>query len=464
MSSQMDEVKAKNLEAKLSGKQIQGWEIGALIDHGKSAAVFSAKQGSAQAALKVFDDELVSSFGPEIQLKRIMREVSLVGKGHSNLVEIYGGGFDVTNSIYFLLMEYIEGENLSKTLKLVDVHDIPLILEQLASAARHLEALGFVHRDIKPANIVWDISKKRVKLLDLGVLGPIGATGSITDMNGTPFIGTLQYSSPEFLLRRENDTEESWRALTFYQLGAVLHDLIMRKPIFDEFSQPYARLVNAVQKEVPVLQSASVSAELIDLAKSCLLKSPELRLKVVSWKDFEDLSSPSSRSKAKERVSNRLVLAQVFTTGTISPLGAAISDKRIFLEVFGILRRAVGAIRADNALFPPAHIVNNFEKYEVCIRFKGADSIGIKKDLTIKVQLNIIDSVERVIELNGVCSIGVVESQEIPNMHVFFSGIIGDAAIQKVFADFVYDAFDMAQLANSELNASGKTGQYLIFE
>jgi eukaryotic-like serine/threonine-protein kinase len=460
----MDEVKAKNLAIKLKGKKIQGWEIGDLIDHGKSAAVFSTKKLSAQAALKVFDDELVTSFGASIQLKRIEREVSLVDKGHSNLVEIYGGGFDADASIYFLLMEFIEGENLSKTLNSVDTSDIPLILEQLASAARHLEGLGFVHRDVKPANIVWDSTKKRVKLLDLGVLGPIGATGSITDMNGTPFIGTLQYSSPEFLLRVETGTEESWRALTFYQLGAVLHDLIMRKPIFEEFAQPYARLVNAVQTEVPVLQSSSVEADLIELARACLLKSPEVRLKVVSWKSFQDLSSPSSKSKAKERVANRLAIAQATTTGKVSPLPIEISDRRIAIEVFSTLRHLIDAIRSDNSLFPPAHIVNNFKNYEVCIRLKGKDSIGLKGDFSIRILLKIVDAIERVVELGGICSIGMVDNETAPEAHIFFSGVIGSAAIQSVFEDFFYEALDKAQQISGELHDSGFVGQYLIFE
>jgi hypothetical protein len=68
-------------------------------------------------------------------------------------------------------------------------------------------------------------------VMDFGVIRPVGEPG-ITDGDQRPFIGTLQYSSPEFLFRTEADTPEGWRALTFYQLGAVLHDLIMRQRIF----------------------------------------------------------------------------------------------------------------------------------------------------------------------------------------------------------------------------------------
>jgi serine/threonine protein kinase len=70
---------------------------------------------------------------------------------------------------------------------------------------------------------------KRLVLLDLGVLRPI-AGSTLTDANGIQaFVGTLQYSSPEFLLRQEEESLDGWRSLTFYQIGGVLHDLIMRR-------------------------------------------------------------------------------------------------------------------------------------------------------------------------------------------------------------------------------------------
>jgi hypothetical protein len=76
-------------------------------------------------------------------------------------------------------------------------------------------------------------------LLDFGVLKPIGEVG-LTDVDGQRvFVGTLQYSSPEFLLRDEEDDAAGWRALSIYQVGAVLHDLIMRRSIFEEFVNPY---------------------------------------------------------------------------------------------------------------------------------------------------------------------------------------------------------------------------------
>ena len=79
------------------------------------------------------------------------------------------------------------------------------------------EADKLAHRDIKPANIVVLDNFSRLVLLDFGVLKPVGEVG-LTDVDEQRlFVGTLQYSSPEFLLRDEEDNEQGWRALSIYQ-------------------------------------------------------------------------------------------------------------------------------------------------------------------------------------------------------------------------------------------------------
>lgn len=86
----MDGAKAKDWEAKLRGQAIEGWTIDALIDHGKSAAVFKAVSKTGTAALKIFDDELIQRHGDQTQLERIHRELKLIGNHHPNMVSLLG--------------------------------------------------------------------------------------------------------------------------------------------------------------------------------------------------------------------------------------------------------------------------------------------------------------------------------------------------------------------------------------
>ena len=296
----MDTVKARDLETQLRGKSIEKWEIKRLIDYGKSAAVFEA---SDSVAIKIFDDDLIKRYGDETQLKRIDRELSLVGKPHPNLVSILSGGVDKITNNHYIVMEYVDGPNMKSCLGEIPMEIVPSLLGQLSEAARFLERQGFAHRDIKPANIILKERYTKLVLLDLGVLRP-SAGSDLTDADGIQsFVGTLQYSSPEFLLRTEEDSEEGWRALTFYQMGGVLHDLVMRKPLFAEFAEPYARLVNAVQHVTPEIQSSSVPAKLVNLARLCLIKDPKNRLRHVSWNSFqENFSEPAHCQLFKENV------------------------------------------------------------------------------------------------------------------------------------------------------------------
>ena len=80
-----------------------------------------------------------------------------------------------------------------------------------------------VHRDIKPENIVVTPSG-HIVLMDLGVLKLVG-TRSFTDDEHKQFVGTLRNAPPEFLFWDEHDTVDGWRAVNFYQIGAILHDL-----------------------------------------------------------------------------------------------------------------------------------------------------------------------------------------------------------------------------------------------
>ena len=285
--------RAQALFQELSGRSVGGWSIHDLIHHGKSAAVFRATKGGYDGALKVFDAELVAQYGELTQLTRIERELSLCGHNHDHLVQIYDGGKCPDTGYLFVAMQRIEGMPLSHALNLIPRDRIPRIIEEIASAARFLEERTIAHRDIKPDNIMYSTDSGKATLLDLGVIRPINSVSATTDDDTErPFIGTLQYSPPEFLLRVEEDSLRGWRSVTFYQLGAVLHDLIERRQLFFNQTSPYARLVNAIQLSQPSFHATNVPQELILLAQNCLVKNWQTRLGVVDWDKF-DLQSPS---------------------------------------------------------------------------------------------------------------------------------------------------------------------------
>jgi serine/threonine protein kinase len=303
----MDEYIANNITTALVGTTVGGWLVQKYVNHGKSAVIFLAEKGGDRAALKIFDPEIIQRYGRDAQLDRIKREQSLIRKTHPNLVRVFDGGED--GQYLFVAMEYFEGQNLADVLLKIPASEVRILISQIASAAKFLEDSSFAHRDIKPENIGLSPDMKSAKLLDLGVIRPFDLS-NITDQGDQHyFVGTLQYSPPELLFREEEQSIEGWRAVTYYQLGGVLHDLLMRRPLFENFKNPYARLVRAVEREIPRVDAPEVDADLRLLAQNCLAKNPRQRLETVNWEDFCRPRVTDPMDAARRRIAQHRVAA-----------------------------------------------------------------------------------------------------------------------------------------------------------
>jgi serine/threonine protein kinase len=216
-------------------------------------------------------------------------------------------------------MEYFAGWNLEECLQLIPPEEVRSLIAQVAAAAKFLEDCSFAHRDIKPANIGISPDRKQAKLLDLGVIRPLDLS-NITDAGAQHFfVGTLRYSPPELLFREEQQTLEGWRAITFYQLGAVLHDLLMRKQLFGDITEPYACLVRAVEREVPLVNCADGDSDLRLLAQNCLAKSPTQRLDTVKWSDFSQPRVADPMESARRKIAQHRVASAQATVESTRP-------------------------------------------------------------------------------------------------------------------------------------------------
>lgn len=442
----MDTVKAAELEKLLQGKSIGTWQVLSLKNHGKSAAVFKATDGKETVALKIFDDELIEKYGDKTQIKRIERELTLVGKSHPNMVRILDGGFDKITNNHFIVMEFLDGPNLKECLNQVPTDNIPILIEQLANCCQFLECMSLAHRDIKPENIVILDDFTRLVLLDFGVLRPVGEPG-LTDTDGIqPFVGTLQYSSPEFLLRKEEDTKQGWRALTFYQIGGVLHDLIMRKSLFSDQSQPYARLVNAVQFDTPTIQNTAVPSYLVETARAALIKDPHLRTSMINWDSFSAPKDQSaSLSAIKERVTNRTAIIQA----TPSALAERSGSIELLETVIASLKVQVRAVRsANSASIPPLNVTR--EGDALLVRFRRSAAQGLPEGLILKLDVRVLDADAGAVEVNATAAIGDSISGLTLKAVSVFRGLFTSDALSAATENCIYVSLDQAQQLDSK--------------
>jgi serine/threonine-protein kinase len=279
------------------------------VNAGGSAAVFKVETPAGIRAFKVFDPKFLEGESGPAERRRLDLQRKLIGHACPYLVEVYS--IEEAEGTAFVEMEFCPWPQLGTSLGQVPDEEVPSLICQLVAVVRFLEGLNIVHRDIKPENIHISPDFKTLKVLDLGVArvfeAPDSNDGGVTDHhNLRPFVATAQYSSPEYLFRLDEPTPRLWKGLNFYQVGAVLHDLIMKSALFqDEVNLGNRWLIaRAVLTKTPSFADAHPNrlAALKALAARCLVKDLETRLQIVDWSDFVMEGSQDPLAKLRGRL------------------------------------------------------------------------------------------------------------------------------------------------------------------
>jgi len=272
------------------------------------------------------------------------------------------------------------------------------------------------------------------------------------------FLGTLRYSPPEYLFRTEKQDKNGYRAVTFYQLGAVLYDLIMRERLFLAFSSPYARLVKAVETEVPKMQQADVPQDLIWLARNCLLKNPDLRLRFVKWEDFDEVSRPHEPLQAaRERVMRRFASSLESEIPT-SQSKSAWDIERAVNKIQQKLTESLKDICSGEKMFPRS-LTRELPQYtntpaaSVLLVFEPNDSLHIYRPLALLVTAAIVDVEPEIIDVSLRAVLGYddsIEGQQVlrsVKAISVFQGVLDESVLAIALEGAVFRAVDLAQAA-----------------
>lgn len=240
------------------------------IGRGGMGAVYQARQKKLDrhAALKILPPEIGRD--PDFT-QRFTREAQAMAKlNHANIVAIYD--FGQRDGLYYFLMEFVDGLNLSQVLKAGDIGpaEALAIVPQICDALQYAHDRGIVHRDIKPENILMN-KQGQVKIADFGLAklvglqkpepdGTHGQTASprlsgdrgddVTAASGK-ILGTPQYMAPE---QKNNPKEVDHRA-DIYALGVVFYQMLTGELPDNPLAPPSKKVVIDVRLDEVVLRA-----------------------------------------------------------------------------------------------------------------------------------------------------------------------------------------------------------------
>jgi formylglycine-generating enzyme required for sulfatase activity len=131
------------------------------------------------------------------------------------------------NGQFYTIQEFVDGEDLEKSLSLDSAYTeakVKAVLQSILPILDYIHSRKIIHRDIKPANIMRRSADKQLFLIDFGAV--MLATGTALAKTGT-VIGSPEYAAPEQTRGKPNFASD------IYSLGVTCIHLLTKIPPFD---------------------------------------------------------------------------------------------------------------------------------------------------------------------------------------------------------------------------------------
>jgi serine/threonine-protein kinase len=262
---------------KLVGQKLGGYELVERLGRGGMAEVYKGYHPKTKqyAAVKILHAHLGNA--PEM-VERFKLEARAIGKlQHPHIMRLID--FDVTNDLYYIVLQYLEGYDLReylKSKKMLPVAEALYLMAQLVDALEYAHQKEMLHRDIKPANIMFaDESYSHAVLTDFGLARLLDETG--LTISGTR-LGTPAYMSPEGAQGNKVDERAD-----IYSLGVILYEMVTGRLPY-EGQTPYAMLLKLIHDPLPPPRSLKPDLPLIieKLLLKALAKEPTERYQSAS--------------------------------------------------------------------------------------------------------------------------------------------------------------------------------------
>ncbi len=292
------------------------------LGRGAMGQVYLAKDNkfaTKKLAVKTVRQDILSS--DDLQegeaITRFEREAQAAASiQHPNTVSVSDFG-ETADGIFYLVMEYVEGETLHKLLRregTLPVKRAVRLLRQIADGVDAAHELGILHRDLKPANIFIMQKGKGgdgfVKVGDFGLAKIVNQTVTDTASKATPssrgIIGTPEFMSPE---QMQPEMGVDKRA-DLYALGTIAYLMLGGKtPFTGDMMQ---LIMQKIMHKPPPLSSirSDIPADVDKVIMQALEIDPANRpSSVAEWIAELEAAASDVEEKKRSGLSRLVVLA-----------------------------------------------------------------------------------------------------------------------------------------------------------
>ncbi|MEZ4387173.1 MAG: protein kinase [Candidatus Krumholzibacteriia bacterium] len=292
------------------GQTLAHYQVTALLGKGGMGEVYRAtdtKLGR-DVALKLLPPGVAHD--PE-RLARFQREArTLAALQHPNVASVYG--LESVGELTFLVMELVEGEDLSERLLrgALPVERVVEIAAQIATGLEAAHAKGIVHRDLKPANLKLG-ADGTVKILDFGLARAYeGDTSAVDDPSTSPtltaamtqagvILGTAAYMAPEQARGRAVDHRAD-----LWALGVITFEMLAGERLFVGETTSDT-LASVLRSDIPWDRlPPALPPSLRRLLTRCLTRDPRQRQQAAGDARLELLAAANEAPTAAGRESS----------------------------------------------------------------------------------------------------------------------------------------------------------------
>ena len=213
--------------------------------------------------------------GREIKIAASLRHENII-RMHKEIIE----QTDVEGNIRrCLIMEYIDGHNLTKHIKDRDLtmQQMTDICVKLCHGLDFLHQHSIIHRDIKPHNFLFSRDLRQVKIADFGFSKSVGTWRSRWMREGG---GTPRYMCPEQISKKSLDERSD-----IFQFGITMYELFAGKhPCTGQDSREIMQQIRSSRYkiETPSKHNPEIPLYLDRIIMKALRRQPERRYQSVT--------------------------------------------------------------------------------------------------------------------------------------------------------------------------------------